>query len=233
MGISHPYGQFQALPNVEGELSGIVTDPTVNGSHGQFPGTILLNDRFTWKAMDEYVGSQSIVHIASHFVLSQGSADHSYLLLAGKDQASSGYHLSVADLKNDRDLNLAGKELVTLSACQTGSGTAENAFHQSSLPAGDGFEVEGVSDAILEKRAKSVISSLWSVGDQSTSILMVDFYRQWIGAKGSMTKIEALRQAQLDLLQGRATPGLSAPPGPPGFSHPYYWAPFVLMGNWQ
>jgi CHAT domain-containing protein/Flp pilus assembly protein TadD len=233
MGISRPYDRFEALPNVQDELSDIVTDPKVAGSHGQVSGTILLNDRFTWKAMDEDVGAQTIVHIASHFVLNPGSADRSYLLLAGKDRDSSGYHLSVADLKSDRDLNLAGKELVTLSACQTGSGTAEDPLHASSQAIGDGFEVEGVSDAILEKRAKSVISSLWSVNDQSTSLLMADFYRQWIGANGALTKIEALRRAQLDLLQGRARSERSGAVNPTDFSHPYYWAPFVLMGNWQ
>ncbi len=233
MGISRTYEGFQPLPNVKEELNGIVKDPTVAGSHGRLAGTILLDDKFTWKAMDDQIGSQAIVHIASHFVLSPGSADLSYLLLAGKDTGSVGYHLSVADLKNDRQLNIAGKELVTLSACQTASGTAADRLHYGGLNSGDGFEVEGVSDAVLEKRAKAVISSLWEVNDESTGALMADFYRLWIASSGGVTKAEALRRAQLDLLQGRIKPRGGSDPGTTDFGHPYYWAPFVLMGNWQ
>lgn len=61
-----------------------------------------------------------------------------------------------------------------------------------------------------------------------------------------MAKAEALREAQLDLLLGKVTPqpgtsgrGVSVaeepskPAGPAGYAHPYYWAPFVLMGNWR
>ena len=74
---------------------------------------------------------------------------------------------------------------------------------------------------------------------------MGDFYKRWAAGAGKVTKVEALRQAQLDLFQGHLDPkaaaagrGLSAedtpvPASKTGYAHPFYWAPFVLMGNWQ
>ena len=89
-----------------------------------------------------------------------------------------------------------------------------------------------------------MISSLWSVNDSSTGQLMGDFYKRWADGAGNVTKVEALRQAQLDLLLGKARAqgagsdrgfAISKPAGPAvaGYAHPYYWAPFVLMGNWR
>jgi CHAT domain-containing protein len=94
------------------------------------------------------------------------------------------------------------------------------------------------------KGAKAVISTLWPVNDASTGLLMGDFYKRWAEGAGKVTKVEALRKAQLDLLLGPATATgggsgrgsaveNAAPNLPSGYAHPYYWAPFVLMGNWR
>jgi CHAT domain-containing protein len=111
--------------------------------------------------------------------------------------------------------------------------------------AGNGREVDGLGTTAQLKGAKAVISSLWSVNDTSTGELMGDFYKRWSDGAGKVTKAEALRKAQLDLLLGQVKPkagrtgrGLaaedaSAPDVPSGYAHPYYWAPFVLMGNWR
>jgi len=239
MGISRQYqNDLPALPAVAVELDDVVKDPQAKDAHGPLPGTILLNGDFTQQAMDRLLERDfSVVHIASHFVYRPGDDSQSYLLLAGKDTDSAGYHLTVADFRDDQRLSLENTDLLTLSACETGmSGSASN-----------GREVDGLGTTAQLRGAKAVISSLWDVNDVSTGSLMADFYKRWADGVGKVTKGEALRQAQLDLLEGRLSPkpgaggrGLgvveSAPapqPGPAGYAHPYYWAPFVLMGNWK
>jgi CHAT domain-containing protein len=110
----------------------------------------------------------------------------------------------------------------------------------------NGREVDGLGMTAQYNGAKAVISSLWSVNDASTGQLMADFYKRWADGAGKVMKVEALRQAQLDMLHGNINGNgngsasgrgfeavENAAPVPAGFSHPYYWAPFVLMGNWQ
>ena len=234
MGISRKFEQdLPALPAVVSELEEIVKDAQAQRASGVLPGTILLDGQFTEKAMESQLGGQhAVVHIASHFVFKPGSDEESYLLLAGKDEGAAGFHLTVADFRNNPNLALDDTDLLTLSACETGQ----------SGSAGNGREVDGLGTAAQRKGAKAVISSLWGVNDASTGELMADFYRRWAGGEGKVEKVEALRQAQLDLLLGKARPhsaatgrgfetasaGASA-----GFAHPYYWAPFVLMGNWR
>jgi CHAT domain-containing protein len=236
MGISRQYEEhLPALPAVVGELNDVVTDPKVQAAHGVLPGTILLNEQFTQKAMEDALnGRYKVVHIASHFVFQPGDDSKSYLLLASNDNAAQGHHLTVEDFSNDPSLKLDSTDLLTLSACQTGmSGEASN-----------GREVDGLGMTAQYNGAKAVISSLWSVNDASTGQLMSDFYRRWAAGGGTVSKVEALRQAQLDLLHGNTSGNGSSSgrgfnvaakvsPLAIGFTHPYYWAPFVLMGNWQ
>jgi CHAT domain-containing protein/Tfp pilus assembly protein PilF len=241
MGISRKYeDNLNPLPTVVSELKDIVSDPQVSGANGVLPGSILLNGQFTEKAMEDRFSEQpNVVHIASHFVLQPGNDEQSYLLLAGKDQAGAGYHLTVAEFRDNQNLDLQGTDLLTLSACETGMG---------SIKTGNGEEVDGLGEvAQKDKRARAVISSLWEVNDASTGALMADFYKRWADGRGKVMKVEALRQAQLDLLEGRVTPKSStsgrgftvggdepaAQPGSIGYAHPYYWAPFVLTGNWR
>ncbi len=236
MGISQKYeGGLPPLPSVVGELDDIVNDAQVQGAHGVLPGTILLDGQFTEKAMEDKLSSpHGLVHIASHFVFKPGDDSQSYLLLAGKDQAGGGFHLTVADFRDNQKLALDDTDLLTLSACETGMGG----------DASNGREVDGLGTTAQLKGAKAVISSLWEVNDSSTGELMADFYQRWIAGMGKVQKVEALRQSQLDLLLGKALPkgdgsgrgfSTSEPerPAPAGYAHPYYWAPFVLMGNWR
>ena len=64
------------------------------------------------------------------------------------------------------------------------------------------------------------MATLWSVSDRSTAELMSQFYDRLTAPNATITKAEALRQAQLTLLKD------------PRYNHPYFWAPFVLVGNW-
>jgi CHAT domain-containing protein len=228
MGISKQYRhELIPLPAVVGELDHVVKDAHVPGANGVLPGTILLNDQFTKKAMEDLLdGRHTVVHIASHFVYEPGNDSNSYLLLAGDEEDSpGGFSLTVEDFGSDVKLKLDGTDLLTLSACDTGiSGNAAG-----------GNEVDGLGMTAQTMGAKAVISSLWSVEDDSTGDLMADFYKRWVQGNGKVTKVEALRQAQLDLLEGKIKPppDPSDPTAPTSFAHPYYWAPFVLMGNWK
>ena len=66
--------------------------------------------------------------------------------------------------------------------------------------------------------AKSTLATLWSINDRATAELMSDFYREL--SERNLPKAEAVRQAQLSLLNNR------------WYRHPFYWASYVLLGNW-
>jgi len=110
-----------------------------------------------------------------------------------------------ANLLNDRERNPERAiELLVLSACQTAKG--------------DNRAVLGLAGLAVRSGARSTMATLWSVRDQSTADLMTEFYQQLVEPDNS--KSEALRQAQLYLLSQRQ------------YNHPFYWAPFILVGNW-
>jgi CHAT domain-containing protein/uncharacterized protein HemY len=95
-------------------------------------------------------------------------------------------------------------ELLVLSACQTATGDQRAAL--------------GLAGVAVRSGARSTLATLWSVRDESTAQLMAEFYQSLTQAENS--KAESLRQAQLSILNN------------PKYEHPYYWAPFVLVGNW-
>ena len=107
-------------------------------------------------------------------------------------------------LLRSRERKLSPIELLVLSACQTATGDKRAAL--------------GMAGVAVRSGARSPIASLWSVSDLYTASLMIEFYREL--RKPGITRAEALRRAQITLLhQG-------------GYTSPYYWAPFVLLGNW-
>jgi len=103
--------------------------------------------------------------------------------------------------------------LVTLSACETGLARGT----KGDFPQGD--DLVGLSRAFIHAGAPSVVASLWKVSDDSTVEMMRSFYSNL----KTMPKAEALRQAQLGLAKSNAM----------AFSHPYFWAPFILVGDWK
>jgi len=125
--------------------------------------------------------------------------------------------------------------LVTLSACETGLVRGEG----GDFPQGD--DLVGLSRAFIHAGAPAVIASLWMVSDESTVELMRAFYRNL----KSMSKSEALRKAQLDLMKSsirfhveRGSGGITQSINYQQdmlieCSHPYFWAPFILLGDWR
>jgi CHAT domain-containing protein/Tfp pilus assembly protein PilF len=221
MGVSKDYdglGQLQAVP---GELDSVVRSDKTAGSHGPVPGTILLDDSFTETSMETALDQHpSLVHIASHYIFQPGDDKKSYLLLGGKETGGQGFHLTLADLRDDQRMDFKGIELLTLSGCQTASGSNDS----------DGREIDGLGITAQRKGAKAVMATLWPVEDASVGQLMATFYKLWVTAPG-MTKVEALQQAQLSLLHGAANP--NGTHSASKYSNPYYWAPFILIGNWK
>jgi len=231
MGISKRYDpHLEGLPAVPQELEAIVHDAQVPDSgKGVLTGLIELDDKFTEKMLVQQLRSvppYSVIHIASHFVFEPGDSTGSYLLLAGKESGGGqGYHLTIDELRRDPNLRFDGAELLVFSACSTATGGFDEKRNQ------DGREVDSLGILGWRKGAKAVLASLWKVNDASTSLLMADFYRRWITTPG-ITKASALQQAQLDLLYAnRRTTGTHS--AGIDYSHPFYWAPFVLMGNWR
>ncbi len=238
MGLSKSYGGMPALPGVLPELDSVVHDPAVPNSHGPMQGKLLPDDQFTLSALKSALDSDqnfSVVHIASHFVLIAGSGDEPFLLMGGdKTGDPDGFDWNLSDMENST-VAFHGTRLLTLSACST----AKN------YKSRDGLEMDGLGMVAQQKEAEAVLATLWDVNDLSTSHIMSDFYARWV-QNPTQGKAEALRQAQLAFLNGTAIApvaktgdGSETSITPPraesslGYAHPYYWAPFVLIGNYQ
>ncbi len=226
LGVSEAEGGFSALPKVAEELRAVVREGS--GESGVLPGVRRLNGEFTRKALEESrEAGYQVIHIASHFDFNPGTTADSFLLLG------DGNRLTLEEIRTEPEPLFAGVELLTLSACNTALGAKQ----------ADGREVDGLGDEAQNLGAEAVLATLWPVADESTAELMAGFYR--LKAQG-LSKAEALRQAQLALLRGSAAPlnagsvrGAKVPESPTprpytaGYSHPYYWAPFILIGNWK
>ena len=238
MGLSKSYGGLPPLPGVMFELDSVVHDPAAPESHGPMEGRLLPNEAFTLAALTTELGAGkgfTVVHIASHFVVEAGSGAEPYLMLGGENAGDAkGYPWDLSEMENS-PVAFHGTRLLTLSACSTGKDyTSRN-----------GLEMDSLGMVAQQKDAEAVLATLWDVNDASTSRLISDFYDRWVkdAADG---KAEALRQAQLAFVRGAAaspnaaagrgfvTEGESASaPGITDYSHPYYWAPFVLIGNYH
>jgi len=224
LGVSEAHEGFNPLPDVPKELQAVVHEAGSPG--GALPGVRLLDEKFTRQALEGSRGAgYQVIHIASHFDC-RGTDEDSFLLLG------DGSHLTVKDIRAEGGL-FRGVELLTLSACNTAMGEERK----------DGREVDGLGEYAQNQGARAVMATLWPVADESTAELMAAFYRL---KEQGLTKAEALRQAQLTLLKGSALPqntgsvrGITLPPGATvrsqnaGYSHPFYWAPFILIGNWK
>lgn len=226
---TQPDGQeYTALPAVKQELEGILAS-------GALKGEIYLDDDFTAQRLRQALAQKvTVLHVASHFVFNPGTETQSFLVLG------TGETLTLRALR-EADYNFRGVDLLTLSACDTAVGGGADA---------NGREVEGLGTLAQQRGARAVMATLWPVVDESTGLLMEAFYRLR-GGKSGMTKAEALRQAQRALLEGAHaapaaanaqisgglvrpsanTPPFESDPKAP-FAHPYFWAPFILMGNW-
>jgi CHAT domain-containing protein/Tfp pilus assembly protein PilF len=154
------------------------------------------------------------------------------LVLAGANRlATQGQADGILSALEVAELDLSKVELVVLSACETGLGKTAG---------GEG--VLGLQRAFQIAGAKTTVASLWSVPDEATRELMARFYANLWDKTGARSKLRALREAQLWMLrEGWTRPGVrrgaEREDTPPAYASgrlpPYYWAAFVLSGNWK
>ncbi len=185
----------------------------------QIPTTTQLFDRaFSAQTVLAKANQYTLMHFATHASFG-GTPDDSYIVFG------DGY----STLRSMENWNLQNIDLLTLSACETAFGTQ----------LGDGREILGIGYQIHRAGAKAVLASLWAVQDDSTQVLMDRFYMSFVQGK---SKVAAIRQAQLDLLSGKSLSSFSQGSQTASiqasgagtsqrFDHPYYWAPFILIGN--
>jgi CHAT domain-containing protein/tetratricopeptide (TPR) repeat protein len=146
-----------------------------------------------------------VVHVATHGLLNTERPQFTGVVLSLVNNANADGFLRTDEIFNLR----LGARLVMLSACETGLGRERR---------GEG--VIGLTRAFMYAGAPTVGVSLWSVGDKSTAELMSDFYRRLL-SKESPTPSSAMRAARQTMIAGKR------------YSAPFYWAPFVLVGDWN
>lgn len=146
-----------------------------------------------------------VIHVATHGLLDAERPQFSGVILSlVGNKSGDGF------LRTDEVFNLKlGSPLVMLSACETGLGKERR---------GEG--VIGLTRAFMYAGAPTVGVSLWSVADRSTAELMTDFYKRLLTGQGTSPSA-ALREAQTNMIAGKK------------YSAPFYWAPFVLVGEWK
>jgi CHAT domain-containing protein len=151
------------------------------------------------------VSKYRVIHVATHGLLNAERPQFTGVVLSlVGNKTNDGF------VRTDEVFNLRlGSPLVMLSACETGLGKEKR---------GEG--VMGLTRAFMYAGAPTVGVSLWSVADKSTADLMTDFYKR-LFTTDTTTSSSALRGAQLAMISGKK------------YSAPFFWAPFVLVGDWN
>lgn len=191
-GLTEPRHGFPPLNHVDDELEQI---------QSEVPSRVLLDRQFTTEALQEQMSQFfPVVHLATHGQFSS-NAEETFIL--AWDEPIKVHQLDLLlQTGNPNSSNVI--ELLVLSACETA--------------VGDKRATLGLAGVAIRAGARSTLASLWSVDDESTALLMSQFYKEL--ANNQITKAEALRRAQLALLND------------PQYQRPLFWSPYVLLGNW-
>jgi len=213
------------------EREGVYLEALIPGAR------VLLGPEATERSAKEYLGRYSICHIASHARLDESRPEHSYILLA-PGEGEDG-HLRVEEIYG---LSLDRSPLITLAACRTAVSVRS-----------EGGELIGISEAFLAAGANAILATLWPVDDAAAEQVIKRFYARL----RTESAAKALRLAQLDVMAlgpvqsstGMTRDLVESPPDQAplsahgaerasagqtdDYSHPYFWAPFVLIGDWK
>ncbi|MDE5068417.1 MAG: CHAT domain-containing protein, partial [Trichodesmium sp. St4_bin8_1] len=175
----------------------------------------LADEKFTAINIQDQINSVpfNIVHIATH---GQFSSNLEETAIFAWDKPINVRNLD--QLLQNENLRRAAKsvDLLILSACETALGDERAAL--------------GLAGVAVRAGVRSVLGSLWKVDDASTAELMKQFYEQLqpkVQGQQSQSlelrKAEALREVQIKFIKGEIQPE---------YQQPYYWSPFILVGNW-
>ncbi|MDM8559312.1 CHAT domain-containing protein [Candidatus Parabeggiatoa sp. HSG14] len=191
-GISEAVQGFSALPKVPWELK------EIEKSYPNPKSKKLLNKQFSKTQFEQALESNryKIVHVASHGEFQEDPRENFLLTYDGKITIDRLEKL----IKIETSKTVV--ELLALSACETAQGS------KAAL---------GLAGIAVKTGVKSALANLWKVDDEAGSQLSVKFYENL--QKENMTAVQALQQAQLDILKKKP--------------HPYYWASMLLIGNWR
>ena len=195
MGLTEARDGFAALDYVQVELEDI---------QDRLDSTVLLNGEFTQESFTSKVKSAEypIVHVATHGQFS--SLLEETFLLAWDGRIAINQLNQIFQQQNFQQQEAI--ELLVLSACETAVGDDRAAL--------------GLAGMAIKAGAKSTVATLWSVNDKATATAIANFYQKLTRSNQPVSKAQALRQTQLDLISSQQ------------YSHPFYWAPFILVGNW-
>ena len=216
LGVSQSIAGFEALPRAEDEVRSVVA--AVEAKPVSAIGEqIKLNAAFNKSAFERALvfrrGERGVVHIASHFELSD-RPDSSFLLLG------TGQTVSLSEIAlNPVRYSFKSVELLTLSACETASTSS----------ASGGRSVRGLAPLAAIQGGRSIIGTLWRVKDSSTAEFFKRLYEVRFG-QSAPPLTQALAATQREFIRrglSGATSGSAR-----DFSHPYYWAPFIILGGW-
>ena len=184
------------LPNVSVEINAI--------ADLGIPTTPLLDQAFTRTALSNQINAApfNVVHLATHGIFSS-RAEETFILAADGPINVSQFDT----LLRSRDITRSEAiQLLVLSACQTATN--------------DDRATLGLAGFAIRAGARSTLASLRNVSDESTARLIQTFYQELTNPAQAITKAEALRRAQVDLLKST------------NYQAPQYWASYVLIGNW-
>lgn len=198
-----------ALGNPDGSLP--AADTEVERLGELFPGAaILQRDQATRERLVALAPGRSVLHLATHGILDAEAPERSYIVLAPEGEDSEGRlpYLEIPALYTA----LADTRLVVLSACETAVPLAP----EGAAVQGGGLEIAGLANQFRRAGVPRLMASLWQVSDHSTGLLMSRFYSALGEGRAAP---EALATAQRALLAS------------PDQAHPFFWAPFILIGS--
>jgi CHAT domain-containing protein len=204
---------FDRLPYSAEEVRGIMAVYGISPESG----SVYLGRNATKKALVGLDLSQyRTLHFATHAVMGDEVKWITQPALIFSPDSTGSPDSDVLKMSEIFDLRL-NADLVVLSACETARGK---------LSRGEG--IVGLTSAFLFAGSRSVIASLWNVSDESTSLFMKSFYAS---LKSGRSKADALREARLQTMRRQIKSAVTGEQE--SLASPYFWAPFVLIGEWN